>query len=158
MSIRNIQNPNIPDNKSVNKTEKSDQSSISEKSRTTEKTTSVKSDRIEISGKKFADDIAFAKSVLSKIDEKQLDSLQQIRKNIDRGVYDSNKVSEEVGKKFKNDLFAIESFIRASSDSEESSKTGESPRLPDSRVEFLTKNEDVMEHIAQKIQDDLKNL
>ncbi|MEX0769762.1 MAG: hypothetical protein WD035_03460 [Balneolaceae bacterium] len=157
MSIRNIQNPNIPD-KSVQKTgksEKSEKATHTEKSSAAGKATSVKSDKFEITGKKFADDIAFAKSILSKIDEKQLDSLKQIRKNIDQGVYDTQKVQDEIGTKFEKDLVAIESFLRTSSESEDPSETSS---LSESRIRFLTENEDVFDQITGKILDDLKKL
>lgn len=157
MSIRNIQNPNIPD-KSVQKTgksEKSEKTTNAEKSSDAGKATSVKSDKFEISGTKFADDIAFAKSILSKIDEKQLNSLKQIRKNIDQGVYDTQKVQDEIGKEFEKDLVAVESFLRASSESDDAS---ESSSLSESRIRFLTENEDVFDQITGKIMDDLEKL
>jgi len=155
MSIRNIQNSNIPEH-SVNKTGKTDSAHKSGSSAPPEKAEQKQSDSLQISGKKFANEISFAKDVLSKIDANRIDSLKQIRADINQGVYDSENVQQLVGNRLQNDLIKIESFINSSGD--RLSKSSRNITLNSDQVEFLTNDESVSDQITEKILNDLSNL
>ncbi len=155
MSIRNIQNSNIPES-SVNKTGKTDAARDLSSSKETEKSGRSQSDSLHISGKKFANEISFAKDVLSKIDAGRIDLLKQIQTNIKQGVYESENVQQTVGSRLQNDAIKIESFINSSG--EIPAETSQNITLNSDKIEFLTNDESVTDQISEKILKDLSNL
>lgn len=155
MSIRNIQNSNIPEN-SVNKTGKTDASRDSASSKAPEKSGLSQPDTLQISGKKFANEISFAKDVLSKIDANRIDLLKQIQTNIKQGVYDSESVQHDVSNRLQNDAIKIESFINSSEDA--SAENSQNINLSSDQIEFLTNDESVADQISERILKDLSNL
>jgi hypothetical protein len=154
MSIRNIQNSNIPES-SVNKTGKTDAARDAASSKGTEKSGRKESDTLHISGKKFADEISFAKDVLSKIDANRIDLLKQIQTNIKQGVYDSENIQQAVSSRLQNDAVKIESFINSSG--ETPAENPQNINLNSDKIEFLTSDESVADQISEKIFKDLSN-
>ncbi|MGF1671343.1 MAG: hypothetical protein ACFCU6_12910 [Balneolaceae bacterium] len=152
MSIHNIQNTNLPDN-AVNKTGKTESVQKTEKNNPAESSGRIRTDKVQITGAKFADDISFAKDVLSKIDSKQLESLKEIRIKIKKGFYDNQSVQEEVGIRLKNDLIRIEAFIHSQEET-----TDEPVSLNQEKIDFLKNNSSVTDRISEKILKDLKNI
>jgi len=149
MSVQNINN--IP-GRTVNKTDGPKQVQNNENRASSPKTGKAESDKLQISGTRFENDVAFAKDVLSKLEVKNSGKLDRISNNIKNGFYEESSVRNEISAKLKKDIDRVESFIHASSDN---TKPGP---LNKEKIDFLTQSETVQDEISEKIIKDLSNL
>ncbi|MEX0648289.1 MAG: hypothetical protein WEA56_08955 [Balneolaceae bacterium] len=156
MSIRNIHHSNLPD-KPVHKTDRTEGGAGKgvNKSSGPEKASGPAPDSVRISGKSFAHDMDFAKSVMARLDEKQIGTLQQIRKNISNGVYDKDDVQEKIGTRILQSQAGLESSMISVS---ESAEPAEKPSVTETHLRFLAEDEHVRDVIAEKILKDLKSI
>ncbi|MEX0773133.1 MAG: hypothetical protein WEB89_03715 [Balneolales bacterium] len=156
MSVKNIQSTGIPD-KNIRGTGSNNPVAGNTASQTSGAGNASPSgqDSLQITSEKFVHDHDFSQYVLTKLDEKGIESLAQIKKNIDAGAYDSENIQEEISVMIGNNL-AGHGPALFMGDTKEGSLGSIS--IPSEKMEFLTKNDGVTNAIATKLVEDLSKL
>lgn len=155
MDIPNINNNSI---NPQNKADKANQGNKAEKSGGTgagkniNKSSSIQSDELSISKSANEGEINFALAEYQKLQKQSVESLREIKQNIDNGVYDQEKIQSQVSDRIKGEISAVEALEHQGQT--QKSNTELTPELKDR----LLNDESVLNQISEKLIDDLSRL
>ncbi len=155
MDIPNINNNSLnPQNKAdkASQGEKSAKTDAAGNSKNVKQSSSIQSDELSISKSANEGELKFALAEYQKLQKQSVESLREIKQNIDNGVYEQDKIQSQVSDRIQGEISAVEAIEHQG----ETQKTNTelTPELKDR----LLNDESVLDQISQKLIDDLSRL